>query len=159
MNIPESDSQILQLSDKFYESYPDPPYEEILKKNKRPYNCILFQTHYDYYICVPYRSEITHSYAYHFKNSSRSRKHKSGLDYTKIVIVNKNSYIENKKAILDKDEYNETMINVKRIKQEALEFVEDYIAHLNNTNLLEIQEFNRRYNYSTLKYFHKELGI
>ena len=59
MNLPENDFQILKLSDAFYNAYPNPPYVEILKK-KRAYNCILFQTHYDYYICVPYRTEVSH---------------------------------------------------------------------------------------------------
>ncbi len=159
MNIIESDFQILRLSDEFYEAYPSPPYDEILKKSCRAYNCILFQTHYDYFVCVPYRSEITHSYAYHFKKSTRSRKHKSGLDYTKIIIINKGNYLDNNIAILDKDEYNETMIHIKRIKNEALKYVEEYIMHMKGTHFLNVQEFNRRYNYSTLKYFHNELGI
>lgn len=82
MNLPDSDFQILKLTEDFYNAYPNPPYLEILKKEQRAYNCILFQTHYNYYICVPYRTEISHTYAYHFKNSVRSRKHRSGLDYT-----------------------------------------------------------------------------
>ncbi|MBR5565715.1 MAG: hypothetical protein IKW08_06055 [Roseburia sp.] len=66
MYLSENDSQILKLTDVFYNTYPNPPYKEILKKQQRAYNCILFQTHYDYYICVPYRTEITHKYAYKF---------------------------------------------------------------------------------------------
>ena len=99
MGLPENDYQILQLSSAFYRHYKSPPYHEILKKNNRPYNCLLFQTHYDYYICIPYRTEISHSYAYRFKNSKRSRKHKSGLDYTKIVIIN-NSFFFNRNFII-----------------------------------------------------------
>ncbi len=155
MNLPENDSQILKLTDCFYNAYPNPPYTEILKKQQRAYNCILFQTHYDYFICVPYRTEI----AYHFKNSARSVSHKSGLDYTKIVIINKGDYIDTKDALIDQDEYNETMVNLTRIKREALEFVEDYVAHVNGTNVLHPKEFKRRYGYSPLRYFHKELGI
>ena len=60
MNFPENDYQILKLTDAFYKAYPNPPYTEILKKNQRAYNCLLFQSHYDYFICIPYRSEITH---------------------------------------------------------------------------------------------------
>jgi hypothetical protein len=86
MLLPDNDYQILNLTDNFHNDYPNPPYVEILKKKQRPYNCLLFQSHYDYFICIPYRSEITHAYAYHFKNSARSRQRKSGLDYTKIVI-------------------------------------------------------------------------
>lgn len=159
MNLPENDFQILKLTDDFYNAYPNPPYIEILKKRQRAYNCILFQTHYDYYICVPYRTEITHQYAYRFKKSARSRAHKSGLDYTKIVIISKNEYIDNIDAIVDKDEYNETMTNLKRIKREALEYVEDYVGYMNGTKVLSPQEFRRRYNYSPLQYFHNELGI
>lgn len=75
MNILESDFQVLKLTDDFYNAYPNPPYREILKKRQRAYNCILFQIYYDYYICVPYRSEISHTYAYLFKKSVRSLKH------------------------------------------------------------------------------------
>lgn len=97
MNLPENDSQILKLTNTFYNAYPNPPYIEILKKQQRAYNCILFQSHYDYFICVPYRTEISHSYAYKFTSSSRSILHKSGLDYTKIVIINK---VENRATAL-----------------------------------------------------------
>lgn len=159
MGLPENDFQILKLTDEFYSAYPNPPYTEILKKRKRAYNCILFQTHYDYYICVPYRTEISHNYAYHFRNSARSRIHKSGLDYTKIVIIGKSEYIGKIDALVDQDEYNETIINLKRIKREALDFVEDYVAHMKGMSVLHSQEFRRRYNYSPLKYFHAELGI
>ena len=119
----------------------------------------MFQTHYDYFICVPYRTEISHNYAYHFKNSRRSRQHKSGLDYTKIVIISNSNYIDNKTSIIDKDEYNETIINIEHKKSEALDFVEDYIAHVSNKKKLHIKEFNRRYTYSPLKYFYFEMGI
>ena len=64
MSLPENDYQILKLTDDFYNTYPNPPYIEILKKKQRAYNCILFQTHYGYFICVPYRREISHKYAY-----------------------------------------------------------------------------------------------
>lgn len=159
MNFPESDFQILKLTEDFYNTYSEQSYPEILKKRQRAYNCILFQTHYDYYICVPYRTEISHAYAYLFKNSVRSKKHNSGLDYTKIAIIKKSKYIDNIDALIDQDEYNETMINIKRIKREALKFVEDYVKHMDGTKVLAPQEFRRRYNYSSLKYFHEELGI
>lgn len=62
-------------------------------------------------------------------------------------------------ALVDKDEYNETVVNIKRIKREALEFVEDYVEHVKDTRKLSPQEFGRRYHFSPLQYFHKELGI
>ena len=159
MYLPENDYQILKLTDAFFQAYPNPPYIEILKKRQRAYTCLLFETHYNYFICIPFRSEISHPYAYHFRKSARSRNHKSGLDYSKIIIIKKMEYIENRGAIIDKDEFNETMMQLEKIKKDALEFVEDYVAHLNKVRLLHEREFKRRYTYSTLKYFHTELGV
>ena len=159
MSLPENDYQILKLTDDFYKEYPNPPYVEIMKKQQRAYNCILFQTHYGYFICVPYRTEISHKYAYHFKNSKRSIRHKSGLDYTKIVIITNTKYIDIKDAIIDKDEYNETIVNLEKIKSETLAFVEDYVSHIKGQKRLHEKEFKRRYSYSSLKYFHDEMGI
>ena len=102
MSLPESDYQILKLTDVFYREYPNPLYNEILKKNNRAYNCLLFQSRYDYFICIPYRSEISHKYAFHFTNTTRSKEHKSGLDYSKIVIITKTDYIDSVDAIIDK---------------------------------------------------------
>ena len=89
----------------------------------------------------------------------RARKHKSGLDYSKIVIITSTDYISSTGAIIDKDEFNETMINLDRIKAEALKYVEDYTAHMKGIRILHKKEFERRYGFSPLKYFHKELGI
>ena len=44
-------------------------------------------------------------------------------------------------------------------KKEALEFVEEYVEHVKGIKLLHIREFDRRYRFSPLKHFHKELGI
>lgn len=159
MKLPENDFQILKLSHQFYDDYPNPPYKEILEKRRRAYSCMVFQTHYDFFIAVPYRTEISHIYSYRFKTSARSRKHKSGLDYTKIVILGKTSYLDDKDAMIDHDEYKETMKKILKIKREALQFVEDYIAHVKGVKKLHSKEFMRRYSYSPLQYFHKEMGI
>ena len=62
-------------------------------------------------------------------------------------------------GLIDKDEYNETMIYLEQIKSEALEFVEDYIAHMKGKKLLHPREYKRRYSFSPLQYFHSEMGI
>ena len=159
MKLPENDYQILKLTPLFYETYLNESHTEILQKNTRAYTCLLFQTHYDYFIAIPYRSEISHKYAYHFKKSKRSKEHKSGLDYTKIVILDKTEYLDTKGAIIDKDEYNETVQNLDRIKEEALLYVEEYIEKVDCEGQIKDTSFERKYRYSTLKYFHKELGI
>ena len=156
----EFDYQVLNLTQKFYTDYPDPPYKEIVRKNSRPYNCLLIQSHYGYFICIPYRSHIRHKYSFMCKNSIRSKRAKSGLDYSKIVIVADSNYIGQTDAIVDKDEYNETRNNIEYIKNDAQEYVDDYVNYLSgNSTKYDKKEFERIYQYSTLQYFHKELGI
>lgn len=113
----EYDYQVLTLTDKFYNDYPPSSYPEIAHKNTRPYNCLLIQSKYGYFICIPYRSHINHKYAFRFRTSQRSRKSKSGLDYSKIIIITNSDYIRENDAIVDKDEYNETVSNIELIKK------------------------------------------
>ena len=154
------DYQVLNLSPIFYRDYPETKYVELMRKQDRPYNCLLIQSHYGYFICIPYRTEINHKYAYKFKKSKRSKKHKSGLDYSKIVIVQKKEYLENFDAVVDRDEYIETRDNIEYIKKDAQAYIDDYVNQISgNLQKYDEKEFQRIYNYSTLQYFHKELGI
>lgn len=154
------DYQVLNLTQQFYDDYPDPPYREIVRKNNRPYNCLLIQSHYGYFICIPYRSHVNHKYAYKFKYSARSRRTKSGLDYTKIVIVKNSDYIGLSDAVVDTDEYRETRDNIEYIKNDSQEYIDDYVDYmLGKSTKYDSREFQRVYGFSTLKYFHNELGI
>lgn len=154
------DYQVLNLTQQFYNDYPDPPYKEIVRKNSRPYNCLLLQSRYGYFICIPYRSNINHKYAFKFKNSVRSRKSNSGLDYSKIIIVTNSEYIGKTDAIIDKDEFNETRDNIEYIKNDTQRYIDNYVGYMSGKLLkYDEKEFNRIYRYSTLKYFHKELSI
>ena len=151
--------QILKLSTDFYDTYPHEKYPEILLKRERSYNCLLLESHYGYFICIPYRSEINHPYAFKFKGTKRSKRHSSGLDYTKIIIIKETRYFDNSPAIIDKDEFLKTERFIKRIRNEALNYIETYINHIQNTAPVDVAEYKRKYSKSTLPYFHKELGI
>ena len=154
------DYQVLNLTQQFYNDYPDPPYKEIVRKNNRPYNCLLIQSHYGYFICIPYRSHINHKYAYKFKKSVRSQKAKSGLDYSKIAIIVDNRYIGTRDAVIDKDEYNETRDKIEYIKNDAQKYIDEYVNYvLGKQSKNDSQKAERAYRYSSLKYFHRELGI
>ena len=153
----EFDSQIYLLSSKFMNDYPAVKYPELLDKSTRPYTCLLVNTHYDYYIGVPFRSNITHSNAYKF-NAANSVRPSPGLDYSKIVIIQDANYID-VPALVDKNEYNELMNNHTKIVNGAVNYVETYTNHIKCVKVIHPREFSRRYAFSTLKYFHKELGI
>ena len=150
--------EISRLSEKFYQDYPLSLYPEILSKEARSYVCLTFKVR-DYYICIPYRSNVDHTYSYKFKYSKRSKVKKSGLDYRKIVIIRDEAYFEKSFAIVDTDEHRETMMNIKKIVSSAEKFVDEYIKHIKAIVLLDNEEFDRRYTVSALQYFHKELGL
>ena len=154
------DYQVLNLSSKFYEDYPETKYVELMRTQDRPYNCLLIQSHYGYFICIPYRTEIKHKYAYKFKTSKRSKRHKSGLDYSKIATVKNQESLDNVDAVVDRDEYKETRDNIEYIKNDAQEYIDNYVNQICGISYkYDKKEFQRIYQYATLRYFHKELGI
>ena len=154
-------AKLCRLSSAFYAKYPNPPFDEILEKPTRAYFCIAFDCGRDYYICVPYRTNVTHKYAYKFKYSKRSQNYNSGLDYSKSVIIkkaDKGIYLCSN-AIVDKDEYVETFRNIDTIVDKVIKHVDDFVDHHLGKKVLHIKEYERRYSRSTLIYFCKELGI
>ena len=63
-------------------------------------------------------------------------------------------------AIVDKDEYNETKKNIKFIKADSQRYIDDYVNFIKKKpTKYDTKEFDRKYKYSTLKYFHRQLGI
>lgn len=152
------DVDVLKLSPAFYVAYPVLQYPEIMGKQSRPYACLLVKVH-DYFICIPYRTHIDHPNAYHFRRSRRSQRSKSGLDYSKMVIIQNSNYIESTPTVIDQDEYNETMIHLNTIVTEAVSYLDGYIDHIQGTKTLHPKEFLRKYGFSTLPYFHDVLGL
>ena len=151
--------QMKQLSENFRLAYPESEYPELLWKPGRPYACLLIDTHQGYFICVPFRSSIRHKNAYFFKESERSKRTQSGLDYSKIAIIDNPTYFSEEPAVIDKDEYNETIRHMDGIVAEVTKYVEEYIQHKTGTAVLHEKAFERKYKFSTLAYFHDILEI
>lgn len=130
-------------------------------KDKRPYGCLLIKTHNDYYICVPFRSHIRHKNAFLFKNTERSKTDSSGLDYSKTVLIRPEDYdkylIEN--AVVDTDEYKAVRMNIYKIEKQISKYIEGYVKSVSDFENADKKSFERKYKYSTLKYFHDILGI
>ena len=77
-----------------------------------------------------------------------------------MIIIKNLTYLDDSElAIVDQDEFNETMMNLDRIKMEALKFLEDYIQCKKGEIFLHNREYRRRYAYSSLQYFYDILGI
>ena len=75
------------------------------------------------------------------------------------MIVVDARYIGSHDAIIDKDEYNETRDNIEYIKADAQRYIDEYVDYaLGKQQRYDSREVARIYQYSTLRYFHKELG-
>lgn len=156
----EYDSELSLLSSKFIYDYPHAAYPELMYKSGRPYTCLLIDSHDDYFICVPFRSSISHKNAFMFTGTARSKKTKSGLDYSKIAIIKNTDYLDSTATvIIDSDEYSEMLKNLSDIVQEVNDYVNTYINHVNGTAPIHPRAFARKYQYSTLPYFHDLMGI
>lgn len=155
----EFEVAIYQLSAEFIRNYPSQQYPELMYKKGRPYSCLLIDLHLDYFVCVPYRSSIHHKNAFFFCGTERSRRTRSGLDYSKMVLVEKAEYLDGANVVVDQDEYNETIRSIRKIAGEALDYLEDYIHHVDGSRPLHPREYMRRYQYSTLPYFHDVMNI
>jgi hypothetical protein len=156
----EYEADVYLLSSKFISDYPADLYPELMHKKGRPYVCLLIDTHSGYFICVPFRSSICHKNAFMFVGSKRSQNTKSGLDYSKAVLVSNTEYLDSStKAIVDPDEYTEMMRNLPKITKEAINYVDTYINHINGSAIIHAREFARNYQFSTLPYFHDIMGI
>lgn len=146
--------KINYLSEHFYNVYDTTNYPEIENKSDRPYMVMLIQIDNNTF-AVPFRTRITHKHSYKFKNTSRETDKSTGLDFTKAVIVNDNKYI-GAPARVDDAEYTELDINHYKIIQRFKRYVTEYVKY--KKGLLPPQVAGN-YRYSTLQYFHKELGI
>lgn len=155
----EFEVKIYQLSSDFIKDHPAAQYPELMYKKGRPYSCLLLDLHLDYWICIPYRSSIHHKNAFLFTGTERSRRTKSGLDYSKMVLIQKEAYLDSANVVVDQDEYNETIRNIRRIAGEAVDYLDGYIHHVDGTHPLHPKAYGRKYQYSTLPYFHDVMGL
>lgn len=155
----EYDVDVVQLSADFIRDYPHGQFPELMTKSGRPYSCLIVDSHDGYFICIPFRTSVLHNNAYLFRNTLRSKSNRSGLDYSKIVLISNPAYIDSSPVLVDNDEYKEAMKQMDRISREAVAYIDGYVAHHKGEKLLHHREYDRKYRYSTLQYFHDILGI
>lgn len=154
MNKNNKKYKLNYLTEDFYNKYNSDSYPEIENKVNRPYMVMLIQIEGNTF-AIPFRTNIKHNNCYKFENSSRPTESVTGLDYSKAVVVNDKRYIGVPARINDM-EYTELDTNYHIIIKRFTTFVKGYIKYANGT----LNEFQaKKYKYTTLKYFHNELGI
>lgn len=142
------------LSAEFYNKYNASDYPEIEHKVQRPYIVLLVKVD-DNTFALPLRTNIKHSSCYKFQYSSRPTDSITGIDFSKAVIVNEEKYI-GEAAEIDNKEYVELNDRIAFIISKFRTYIKGYHIYAAG----KANEYHaKRYKYTTLKYFHKELGI
>ena len=156
-----SDSELMKLSEEFFKDYPYEKYPELLRKTDRTFDVIVFEGHGDYFICIPFRSDMNEKNgAFFFKNTNRSKRGNSGVDFEKMVIIKDFKYLNNKSPILlDRDEYERFSYFKSQIHEKAFDYLQTYMDYIKKNSSMLSRKFKRDYQFTTLKYFHKELGL
>ena len=138
--------EIKLLSEEFYKRYSLSKYPEIMDKGEiRPYLVLLVEID-DKTFGLPFRSNISHKYAFMIKND---RKAKEGVDFSKAVVLNPEDIGRN--AHLKPGTYNEISKHIDLI----IEMFKKYLDKFNKIALKEKRNIaeKRLYQMSTLKYF------
>ena len=146
--------KISYLTEEFYKFYNYDLYPEILKNEARPYIVWLVKIENNIF-GIPFRTNISHKSCYKFKKSNRDTQKATGLDFSKAVVLNNEAYI-GVNANIDNYEYSELDSKKEHIFKRFETYIKNYIkyAKSNNKKLIEL-----KYKYSTLTYFHRELGL
>lgn len=148
--------EIKKLTQLFYDDHPHNLYPEILSNIDRPYSIALFKLS-NYYVGVPFRTYMRHNNGFLFSNKL-VKGSRPGLDYSKIVIFKNEKYI-GERININNQQQAEFKKNIATITSEIENYIQAYIDHYNNISPLHPREFQRKYGYSTLKYFHEIIGI
>ncbi|MBO4858320.1 MAG: hypothetical protein J5527_07385 [Treponema sp.] len=146
--------ELRYLSQLFYNKYKD--CTEILNKGEtRPYIILIIEVENKKF-AIPIRTNLHKSIDCYESNPQTN----SGLDYTKSVVISKEEYIDTTRyPEIEHKEFNYIKFKEKEIKLAFEKFVNDYkkdvIRHNKNPNI----PANPRFQYCTLQYFKKELGL
>jgi hypothetical protein len=138
------------LSKQFYIDYNTKQYPEIERKKDRPYIMLLVKIK-DLTFAIPFRSHIYHHYCF-----LTDKKTKSGIDYSKAIVLSKNYYIDSKKPFINPAEHKFLSAKSSTLIKSFSKYINEYKNAANN----DLKRTNYYlHKYSTLQYFHNELKI
>ena len=84
--------ELRKLSKEFYKAYPHNESPEMEDKLGRPYVVLLVKIN-NVKFAISLRTNICHSFCYKFKTSDRETKSSTGIDFSKAVVISRDSYL------------------------------------------------------------------
>lgn len=138
--------KLIRLSDDFYNKYSG--CTEILQKKSRPYVCLMVYID-GVRFAIPFRHHIAHEHCFITYNDC-------GIDYTKAIVISDPSFVSNSVPQIEQKEFNALKGKDKIVENGMRKYLALYkkaLQYPNNPHYSKIR------NFSSLKYFHKELKI
>lgn len=125
-------------------------FPQILKKEDRYYG--LLQIEYNGFVfAIPFRSNLNHKYGFKTILSGKSW---CGLDYSKSIVIKPSDLQDTQFKLRDNTEYEKVKNNLGKITLKFGQYIDMYILAVNTG-----EDLHNICKFSTLQYFHKELGI
>lgn len=156
--------QLRRLSEAFYQE--NNHLHEVMDKNKttgefedkgRGYGVILVPIR-GLEFAIPIRSNLPHNFGFvsYREHKPDGSINKSGLDYTKAVVITTKRYVDSRPFKLKTGaEYWNVVYNEEQIILEFEAYVEKYVQAITHNDRHILKE----YRWSTLKNYHHELGL
>lgn len=154
-------TQFAFIRESFFLEHPE--FKEILKfddkndETARSYLCLVC-VYKNNSLFIPLRSNIKDPIEAFgqigFLAPSDSRP-KAGLDYRKLLIINDDSYLEYSENKIPRSQSTHIEQNYEKICKEVISYIEGYISTYNKGRVSS----NKKFKFSSLCNFHKEIGI
>ncbi|MEY8736796.1 hypothetical protein AB9M75_06065 [Lactobacillus sp. AN1001] len=148
---------IVKLSDNFYKEHIHD--KEVLNKKDRPYvQGTLLSDNKNLYF-VPFRTQLplkaVNLFPEAFIKLPASSKPNAGLDITKTVLISSPENVEIlPKAYIEKEQYRLLLQKESELWGKVKNYVQEY-----QRTVRQGKELSAKYQYTALRYFHKELNL
>lgn len=100
---------------------------------------------------LPLRSNLNHPHGF---KTVFDGKVWNGIDYTKALVVNASDFEQVAFKTRDNNEYLKIKKNKDKIEREFIMYLTEYVDAISGG-----EELNQKFKFTTLQYFHTELGI
>jgi protein AbiQ len=147
----EARMHFYRLTPEFFDTYG--LHTEILNKQGRPYYVLILEVDMIVY-AIPLRSQISHQYCFLADGTS------GGLDFSKaVVITDQQKFVDPKPTMIREQEFLFYRRNRNKFTKKFSAYVRFYKSEVVRHNGNPALPIPPVCIYSTLKYFHKELGL
>ena len=146
--------ELRYLLEEFFKTHKD--YPELIQKDNRPYVILVIQTE-TMKFAIPFRTSMNRAKKYCYITD---KKKNSGLDFEKSIPIITDKWLkENDYPIINEYEFNYIKFDESKIKYQFTVFLNAFKKYISrrkeNPNIPE----NKNFQFCTLKYFLKELGL